>query len=656
MAIVTMKRLRLFAMSSDRDQLLRQLQHLGCVEFSEQSARLDDPEWAALAVRDEGEAQARQTEVNTVTSALAALETWAPVKTPMLSLRPEITEEELFREDAKESALRTAETICGHAAAIRENQARIAKLASTRASLVPWEPLDVPLEFSGTELTSAWLLTCPAETPLEDVQAALAAAADETAVYAGSVDTALHYFLVICHKTRADEALAAMKPLGVAQVSFRGMTGTAKENIEAIDRETAALTDDISAHEQAIQALKDTRMSLKVCLDRLNLDLQREQYKERLLRTDRTFFMEGWVTEQGLPEVEKLLGSYTCAWEVETPEREEYPEVPVRLQNGKIARTLNMVTDMYALPAYGTVDPNPCMAPFFIFFYGFMFADMGYGIVMMLLSLIIMKKSKPNGPTMRYMIPLMGLCGASTFVMGFLTGGFFGDLIPQIVELFTGNDSFELWSLFSPLDDAVYVLVASLVIGVIQIITGMIISFVKKIKRGETLGALCDEGAWFLIFICIGLGFLLSMVLNVSGAWPVLGIIIAVIFVATQGYGRKGILGKLVGIGGSLYNHITGYFSDILSYSRLMALMLSGAVIAQVFNTLGAMTGNIVTFLIIALIGNGLNFALNLLGCFVHDMRLQCLEFFGYFYEDGGKAFAPLEVTTKYVDIVENKT
>ena len=111
-------------------------------------------------------------------------------------------------------------------------------------------------------------------------------------------------------------------------------------------------------------------------------------------------------------------------------------------------------------------------------------------------------------------------------------------------------------------------------------------------------------------------------------------------------------MGTLMGLFGSLYNNITGYFSDILSYSRLMALMLAGAVIAQVFNTLGAITGNVITFFIISIIGNTLNFALNLLGCYVHDMRLQCLEFFGRFYEDGGKAFRPLSINTKHVDIV----
>ena len=85
-----------------------------------------------------------------------------------------------------------------------------------------------------------------------------------------------------------------------------------------------------------------------------------------------------------------------------------------------------------------------------------------------------------------------------------------------------------------------------------------------------------------------------------------------------------------------------------------MALMLTGSVIAQVFNTLGAIPGNLVIFLVISLVGNTLNFALNLLGCYVHDLRLQCLEYFNKFYQDGGKPFRPLNFHTKYYDVIKN--
>jgi len=172
------------------------------------------------------------------------------------------------------------------------------------------------------------------------------------------------------------------------------------------------------------------------------------------------------------------------------------------------------------------------------------------------------------------------------------------------------------------------------------------INVYKQVKRGQVMEALCNEIAWFAVFALFALGLLL-------GQLKIAGILILVILVVTQSYGKKGIVGKLMGIGGSLYSNITGYFSDILSYSRLMALMLAGAVIAQVFNTLGGITGNVILFFLIAMVGNGINFALNLLGCFVHDMRLQCLEFFNRFYEDGGKPFRPLQTDPKRVNIIK---
>ena len=332
-----------------------------------------------------------------------------------------------------------------------------------------------------------------------------------------------------------------------------------------------------------------------------------------------------------------------CAYDLAEPAQEEYPEVPVKLQSGTVVSSLNTVTNMYSLPAYGSVDPNPLMAPFFIFFYGMMMADMGYGLLMFFGCLLVIKKKHLRGEKAQF-FRLFQYCGVATFLFGAITGSFFGDLIPKLTEMVTGT-AVTLPSLFSPLDDALAVLLGSLVLGVIQIFTGMAVSMYNKIRRGQVLDALCSEGAWYLVFVLGGVAAL-------TGAVKPCIIAILVLLVLTQGYGKKGIGGKLMGIFGSLYNNVTGYFSDILSYSRLMALMLAGAVIAQVFNTLGTLTGNVILFFVISMVGNALNMALNLLGCYVHDMRLQCLEFFGRFYEDGGKPFTPVKIDTDYVDVI----
>ena len=188
------------------------------------------------------------------------------------------------------------------------------------------------------------------------------------------------------------------------------------------------------------------------------------------------------------------------------------------------------------------------------------------------------------------------------------------------------------------------ILVGAMCLGFVQILTGMVISVVGKLKRGQFLDAFWEEITWWVVFAGIALA-----VLGVTNLVLYAGIVLVVAGPVINGKG----FGKITGIFGSLYNHVTGYFGDILSYSRLMALMLAGSVIAQVFNTLGAIPGNVLIFVIISMAGNTLNFALNLLGCYVHDLRLQCLEYFGKFYQDGGRPFRPLEINTKFVDIQE---
>ena len=193
------------------------------------------------------------------------------------------------------------------------------------------------------------------------------------------------------------------------------------------------------------------------------------------------------------------------------------------------------------------------------------------------------------------------------------------------------------------------ILVGSLVLGFIQIITGQVVSFVKKARDGHLWDGVWDEGPWWMIYLGVGLAVL--GVGNVAG-YPVV-LVVGILMLAYGSTRNSKGIGKVGAFVGAVYNGATGIFGDVLSYARLMALMLSGSIIASVFNTLGAITGNVITFVVIAMVGNALNFALNLLGCYVHDLRLQCLEFFKTFYQDGGKPFRPLAINTKYVDIKE---
>ncbi len=649
MSIVKMKRLRLAAMAADRDRLLRLLQQIGCVEITEPEVDEEDaPLLEALTRPDTGGFTAAREEQNQAERALEVLKRCAPAKSGFLTPKPELREADLFDEASAQSARARAEEINGldkRLAAIRVERG---KLAAQRAMLEPWRPLDLPLDTPSTSQVLVQLGTLPANLPMNQAEGAARAACELAQLSEASADRESRYCLLVCHASGSEAVLEVLKDLGWSRANLRDWTGTAAENLDRLAQEDRALTEESASIEARLAAMGDARPQLQRLFDLATANASREESQSRLLDSGQAFFLEGWVPAERWPELVKALEPYPCACEGLDPSEEEYPQVPVQLKNNWFTRPLNMVTDMYSLPAYGSLDPNPLMAPFFILFYGMMMADMGYGILMMLASLVVIKKARPDGATMKYMMPLLGLCGVSTFLWGAATGGFFGDLIPQLLSIVSGGpvESYALPKLFDPLDKAVNVLVGALVLGVAQIFTGMAVSMYKQIKRGETMAALCNEGAWFLVFICAGIAAATGLVT------PMIVVILAIL-VVTQGYGKKGVVGKLMGVFGSLYNNVTGYFSDILSYSRLMALMLAGAVTAQVFNTLGAMTGNVVLFFLIAMVGNALNFALNILGCFVHDMRLQCLEYFGRFYEDGGKPFKPLHINTKYYKVVK---
>lgn len=638
MAIVKMKKLRVMALAECREDLLGGLQHLGCVEISEPN--LSDPAWSALLRRGSSSLAQTRTEIADAHTALAAIKQYAKVKDGLFIQRRQVSEQEFLDPTGKEQAKAVSQKIGGALREISRLQGDEARLTARRQALTPWASLDMPLELEGTAHTRFRLMVCPGGTDIGAVRIALADVAAE--LYEVSADKQQTYVLLLCHRAEEETAQELLRPFNFSAVAFPGTMGTAAENMDALDQ---SLADNKKAQEAAAAAIVQDAKSrdvLRMYLDQLRAEAEKDASAERLLTDGTILFFEGWAPAESLREVEKLLQSMDCAWETEDPAPEEIHDVPVRLKNNWLTKPLNMVTEMYSLPAYNNVDPNPLMAPFFILFYGIMMADMGYGLLMFLAGFFISRKYRPKG-TMGHLFGLMTLCGVSTFIMGAITGGFFGDFLTQAVLLTTGKE-FALPALFTPLDDTLMILLGSMALGLVHIITGMAISFVRKLQNGAVLDAVFEEVTWWVVFLGIGL-----TALGITNLVLYLGILLVVAGPLITGKG----FGKVTGIFASLYNHITGYFGDILSYSRLMALMLAGSVIAQVFNTLGAIPGNIIVFIIISMAGNALNFALNLLGCYVHDLRLQCLEFFNKFYEDGGKPFRPLAMDTKYVDITE---
>ena len=657
MSIVKMKRLRLIGLRDDRDRLFRMLQKQGCVEINEPSMDPDDPEWGAL-VKFDGRAAAGIREQNALlNNALSILKKYAPEKGGLFRPRPVLSEQDLFDEAAYAAGVETARFILDTERTIASIMAEQGKLQANKAALAPWIPLEVSLDFAGSKAVVPVFGTVPAKADYPAMETAVSVVSEMSTLFYSSADADLQYFLLVCHAEEETACVEAMRPFGFARANLRGWTGTAAENHTVLDGQLAELEKKLAAAKEKMISFAPCRDDLRRCIDRSAQDITREEAAAHLVGTDNTFYLQGWIPADAEEELVGNLGQITCAWETRQPDPEEYGEVPVKLRSNWLTAPYNVITEMYSLPAYNGLDPNPFVMPFFALFFGIMFADMAYGLIMALVGFLALKLMKPKG-TIKNMMGLLIQCGISTFIIGFLTGGFFGDAVSVVGGIF-GKE----WSIVPYLgtirigdsiaidlplnllegNNPLYVLILAMAIGVVHLAIGVGIGVYLNIKDRNWLAAIADL-SWWCIFAGIAV-----MILAKNNILLYVGIAIMVITAVLQGKG----FGRITGIFGAVYNGLTGYLGDILSYSRLMALMLAGSVIASVFNQLGSL-GGILLFIPVFLIGHALNFALNLIGCFVHTMRLQFLEFFGKWYRDGGRPFKPLNYNTKYIDIKED--
>ena len=650
MAIVKMKRLRVMLVRSRKEELLRELARMGCVELTETEA--------SELLRREGSALTElKSHQALLDRAISLLDSYSPASKPLLSPRPELPEDVLLQNGDLEGARALAEEVIGKDEKIRRDSAEESRQRGIIESLQPWKDLDLPLETEGTERCVLILGSMPVRLPLEAAEKALAEAADEAELFSISFDRSQRYLALVCARDQLAAAQESLRPFSFTGLSFAGQSGTAQEGIRAAEAALVSLAEEKEQLRGEIVALAERREELKLASDRSGTRIAMAEAEEHLSGTESTLVLEGWVPAEQEEQLEQLLERFDCAWETREPEADEYPQVPVKLKNNRFTNALNMVTDMYSLPAYGSVDANPIMAPFFILFYGLMMADMGYGLLMMIAAAVALKKLKPRGGSLAF-CQLLLYAGVSTFIMGALTGGFFGDA-PAVVARMFGSNWAGLPALFSPVRDSQTVLYGAMVLGVIHLNAGMVVSFARKWRDGNKMGALFEEGPLWVILlggILMGLKLLgLSQSQSLYSAGLVILIIGGAALLFGAGREAKGF-GKVTAAFGCIYSTLTGWFGDVLSYSRIMALMLAGSVVGQVFNTIAAMPAqasgpNVFTVLIFALIfvvGHALNFGLNLLGCFVHDLRLQCLEFFGKFYQDGGRPFDPLRIRSRY--------
>ncbi len=399
-----------------------------------------------------------------------------------------------------------------------------------------------------------------------------------------------------------------------------------------------------------LQEEKDLLRKLQLSAEVTYNELQKEQAKNGLVNGQHVFVLQGWLTTKAVDDVEVQLkeklgeGEYVFL-PLEIAE-EEYEEVPTVLENNAFLQPFENLTEMYGLPKYGELDPTPYTAPFYLVFFGMMAADLGYGALLWL-GTFIMLKFFHFDKGMNRNLKFFHLLSYPVMIWGIVFGSAFGADLP-----------------FQPLSlskDLITIMILSIIFGVIQIMVGLSLGAYSNLKKKAYVDAYTSHLGWLAIITGIILYVLGSMVLNISWIATIgssIAIIAAVAIVVVTVLSSEN---KWGGLASGLYNlyGISGYVADVVSYTRLMALAVSGGSIASAFNMLVGFLPPVARFtagifLIVAL--QGLNIFLSFLGAYVHGLRLQFVEFFGKFYDGGGHALKPFKTYEKYVDIKQQKS
>ena len=399
-----------------------------------------------------------------------------------------------------------------------------------------------------------------------------------------------------------------------------------------------------------LQEEKDLLRKLQLSAEVTYNELQKEQAKNGLVNGQHVFVLQGWLTTKAVDDVEvqlkEKLGEGEYVFLPLEISKEEYEEVPTVLENNAFLQPFENLTEMYGLPKYGELDPTPYTAPFYLVFFGMMAADLGYGALLWL-GTFIMLKFFHFDKGMNRNLKFFHLLSYPVMIWGIVFGSAFGADLP-----------------FQPLSlskDLITIMILSIIFGVIQIMVGLSLGAYSNLKKKAYVDAYTSHLGWLAIITGIILYVLGSMVLNISWIATIgssIAIIAAVAIVVVTVLSSEN---KWGGLASGLYNlyGISGYVADVVSYTRLMALAVSGGSIASAFNMLVGFLPPVARFtagifLIVAL--QGLNIFLSFLGAYVHGLRLQFVEFFGKFYDGGGHALKPFKTYEKYVDIKQQKS
>ncbi len=663
-----MKKILICGLKKNRKKILEYLQRQAAVDVSDEIQ--EDSIFQKMDVASSKAVFERN--ASTARQALEVLAKYAPEKKGMLDSfagRETISLQEYETLTGQHNdILKKASLILSCSKEIGSCKGTIPKLEQELEGLAPWQSFDLPLDFKGTKKTSVFIGSLPRPYTGEELSRILAeytSAAVELSIISSSKEQVCVFLL--CGKQDAAAVDEALKKLNFQRPILTSLVPA--ERKKELEKEIADIKEQIRSLGQKLISLADERDKLKFVMDYYTMRAEKYQVLSGLAQSKSVFLLTGFVPAGKAAGLEAdLQGKYEAFVEISDPEEKD--DVPVLLHNNGFAEPAETIVESYSMPAKGELDPTAVMAPFYYLLFGLMLSDAAYGLIMIFGCLFLMKKYKNMEPGMKKTLKLFLYCGISTTFWGFMFGSFFGDAVNVIATTFFDRPDIRLAPLwFEPINFPMKMLVFSFAFGIVHLFTGLGVKLYVSVKSGHLADGIYDAVFWYLLVggavvymltmsmftEMLGLGFTLpAPVGTISAAAALIGVV-GIVFTSgreSKNWGKR-LLKGLYGAYG-----VTSYLSDILSYSRLLALGLATSVISTVFNQLGSMLGNsipgIILFFLVFLIGHALNLAINALGAYVHTNRLQFVEFFGKFYEGGGRKFNPFAIHTKYYKVKED--
>ncbi len=641
--IVPMKRVTLVAHKADEEALLSALQATNAVQVIEGGA--EQPESVIL--------EKAESRVQRLKDALATMRPFA-AKKGMLTPLPEAGIDEL---NAKlPEALSFSDELAQIARELASVRSEIDKNETLIASLRPWEhfPNDMQTFQSARSIHYFTGILPAADEPKMH-------ALDDSAEYQFYSDGAMQATVVACANEDVKSVAGFLKALDWVDYAFPKLPGTPAQAMRRLEERNHGLTEKKHALEkQLTEKASGSGAMVEKAYDAAVIERDRALAAAELERTEATFHLEGWTPEDKTDAVEQAVRSATDAFyfDVRDPEEGEIP--PSVVHNNSFVTPFEQVTNLYSRPDPSGIDGTPYMAPFYVLLFGLMLSDTGYGLLLTIASAIYVKLKKPTG-MFGGIMKVLFWGGISTMVWGVLVGTFFG---LDFDVLFGTNNVFPL--LVDPMDNPIGMLILCFGLGVLHILFGVGIKMKMSFDRGDWQTAIFDNLSWILIVLGLiafgGAGVVGVPTLKTVGLVAALaGALMILLF---KGRAKRNPFSRTISGLGELYQ-VTSYLSDILSYARLFALGIATGVIASVFNDLCGMlmsSPNILLKILGVIVACALlvalhlfNLAINTLGAFVHCARLQYVEFYGKFYEAGGKEFKPLGYRAKHVRLTDAK-